>query len=75
MIVNESASHRATPSLSVVCVVDPSLLFSEVNKLKEMNFLSWVNCLVRKEQDRKYFNCQVMFYTIDYKYKVMHMLR
>lgn len=28
-----------------------------------------------KEQELKYFNCQVTFYTINYKYKVMHMLR
>lgn len=27
-----------------------------------------------KEQEHKYFNCQVMFYTIDYKYKVMHVM-
>lgn len=74
MTLNETASHRATPCLSIGDVVNPLLLFSEVNKLEEMNFSFFSGCLMSKEQEHKYFNCQVMFYTIDYKYKVMHML-
>lgn len=42
MILAETASRWATLFRSVVCAVSPSLLFSEVNKLKEMNFLSLV---------------------------------